>query len=182
MKHVIRKAYWDYEKEELWINQMAKLGLILCDYSWCRYVFEENPNNDYQYRIQLLDNPPSHPESIAYLKFLEETKVEHVASYMNWIYLRKSAQDGSFEIYSDLDSKIKYYRKVRNFWLILCLFEFGAGIFNLVIGVMLYNHNYGLNFYLGLIVVMIGLLMLFYLIIPIQRKIKGFKTEQLIIE
>ena len=43
MKHIVYKPYWDYEKEERWLNDMAAKGLALSDYSWCRYAFEETP-------------------------------------------------------------------------------------------------------------------------------------------
>ena len=104
MKHIVRKAYWDFEKEEAWLNEMSARGMAMTDYSWCRYVFEDAPNRQYIYRIELLENMPTHPESIAYLRFLEESGVEYVASYMRWVYLRKPAADGPFDIYTDIDS------------------------------------------------------------------------------
>lgn len=33
MKHIVRKAYWNYEKEENWLNEMSAKGLALIDYS-----------------------------------------------------------------------------------------------------------------------------------------------------
>jgi len=47
MKHIVRKAYWDYEKEEKWLNAMSAKGMALTDYSWCRYVFTETPCNEF---------------------------------------------------------------------------------------------------------------------------------------
>ena len=79
MKYVIWKAYWDYEKEEQWLNEMSARGMAITDYSWCRYVFTDAPNGAYNYRIELLEYMPTHPESMAYLRFLEENGVEVVA-------------------------------------------------------------------------------------------------------
>ncbi|MBC8062671.1 MAG: DUF2812 domain-containing protein [Clostridiaceae bacterium] len=47
MKHTIYKAYWNYEKEEKWINEMSAKGLALTDHSLFKYVFTEIPNNEY---------------------------------------------------------------------------------------------------------------------------------------
>lgn len=103
--HIVHKAFWDFEKEEQWLNTMSARGLALSDYSWCRYVFADTPENRYIYRIELLENLPTHPESMAYLRFLEENGVECVASYMRWVYLRKNASEGPFDIYTDIDSR-----------------------------------------------------------------------------
>jgi hypothetical protein len=136
MIQVIRKAYWDYEKEESWLNQMSAMGMALIDYSWCRYVFEQAQPNEYIYRLELLKNHHSHPDSISYIRFLEESGVECVAKYMRWIYLRKKASEGPFDIYTDLESKYKYYKRVFAFWNTLFLFEFSIGLFNLLIGII----------------------------------------------
>lgn len=82
MKHIVRKAYWDYEKEEIWINHMSDMGLALVDYSWCRYVFEKARPNEYVYKLELLEKHTSDPGSVTYLQFLEENGIECVAKYM----------------------------------------------------------------------------------------------------
>lgn len=55
MKQVIRKAFWNYEKEEHWLNTMSAKSLAMTNYSWCRYVFEEEPRGEYIYRIELTE-------------------------------------------------------------------------------------------------------------------------------
>ncbi len=119
MKHIVWKAYWDFEREEQWLNEMAARGLSLSDYSWCRYVFEDTPPGKYLYRIELLRYTPAHPESAAYLRFLEENGVEHVTSYLRWVYLRKPAAEGAFDLYTDADSRLRFYRRVRALWAVL---------------------------------------------------------------
>ena len=113
MKHIVWKAYYDYEKEEQYLNEMSAKGLALKGYSWCRYVFEDSPRGEYIYRLQLLEHAINHPESQTYIKFMEETGAEFVASYMKWVYFRKKSVDGAFNIYSDIDSKIKHYKRIR---------------------------------------------------------------------
>lgn len=179
MKHVVRKLYWNYEKEEKWLNEMSAKGLALTSYSWNRYVFEETPKGEYIYRIELLDNTINHPESQKYIQFLEEAGVEFVASYMRWIYIRKKAVDGNFDIYSDIDSKIKHYEKVNLFWNTFAGIEFGAGSVNLVLGLAYYvfEGEFIFNIALGFPLILLGFLFL-YLGMPLRKKIKMLKKEK----
>ena len=183
MKHIVWKAYWDYEKEEKWLNEMSAKGMVLTDYSWCRYAFEETQNNQYTYRIELLENMPNHPESVAYIRFLEENGVECVATYMRWVYLRKKTSEGSFDVYTDIDSKIKHYKRIYALWNTLMIAESGAGLLNLSIGLTNLNINeksgdfsYG-NLIIGLCLILWGLLF-FKLGFPIRKKIKKLEKEK----
>jgi Protein of unknown function (DUF2812). len=137
MKHVIRKAYWNYEKEEKWLNALAAKGLALTDYSWFRYVFGETAPGEYVYRIELLDQLATHPESRRYIAFVEDTGAECVATYLRWVYFRKKAAEGPFELFSDNTSRIAHYRRIRAFWLAFAALEFAAFSFNLAVGLIL---------------------------------------------
>ena len=132
MRQVIHKVFWAWEaeKEQAWLNEMAAKGMALVAVGFCRYEFEACQPGEYQYCLELLMNHPNHPESRQYLQFLEDTGVEHVGSYLRWVYLRKRTQDGPFELYSDNESRIKHVT------LIIRLLA-GLGIANLTIG--LYN-------------------------------------------
>jgi hypothetical protein len=125
MKKIIKKAFWDFEKEEKWLNEMAVKGLAMTDYSWCRYVFNSSEPGEYIYRIELLKEPVTHPESEKYINFMEDTGAEFVGSYMKWVYFRKKASEGEFEIYSDTDSKIAHYKKIINYWNFFAIVELG---------------------------------------------------------
>lgn len=184
MKHIVRKAYWDYEKEEKWLNKMSAMGYALTDYSWCRYVFTEAPKNEYTYRIELLKNKPTHPESVAYIRFLEENGVECVATYFNWIYLRKKTSDGPFDIYTDLDSKVNHYKRVYSIWNTLMWMEFAIGILNIIAGSINLEREYkpGLsNVIAGSLLLLIGILFL-KLCLPLRKKIIKLKQEKTIRE
>ena len=187
MKHVIHKAMWDYEKEERWLNEMSAKGLAMTDYSWCRYVFTDAPSGQYIYRIELLENLPTHPESLAYLRFLEENGVEFVASYMRWVYLRKPAADGPFDIYTDIDSKINHYRRINLVWTVMMIAEFIAGGMNIAIGIInlnigerLGNFSYG-NLTIGIAVSLLGVMFLL-LGAPLRKMIKKLRQEKAIHE
>lgn len=187
MKHIVRKAYANYEKEEKWLNEMSAKGLALSDYSWCRYVFSETPRNEYTYRIELLENLPTHAESAAYIRFLEENGVECIATYMRWIYLRKKTADGPFDIYSDLESKIVHFKRIRAFWSTLMWMEIIVGLFNIGVGLIniFYNDHAGdfplVNLVLGSIVLLLGIISCFAGL-PLRKRIKELKKEKAIRE
>lgn len=187
MKHIIWKAYWNYEKEEKWLNEMSAKGLSLTDYSWCRYVFEETQPNQYTYRIELLKYSPSHPESKSYINFLEENGIEHVTSYMRWIYVRKKTSDGPFDLYTDKDSIIQHYRRIFTLWNTMMYVEFIVGVMNLFTGIanlkideQLGNFSNG-NLVIGTVTTILGLLFL-RLGLPLRRKIKKLEQEKLVRE
>jgi hypothetical protein len=110
---------WDFEKEEKWLNEMSVKGMNLIGVGAFKYVFEEGNPGDYVYRIELLDEWPSHPESMAYIHFLEDTGAEHIGSVLRWVYLRKKANMQAFDLFSDIDSRINHLKKVL--WTLACV-------------------------------------------------------------
>ena len=183
MKTIIRKAYWNYEKEEKWLNEMSAKGLALTDYSWCRYVFSDSQPGEYVYRIELLENIASHPVSQKYLRFMEESGVEYVASYMRWVYFRKKASDGVFDIYSDTDSKIKHYRRINRFWVIIAVSQMLIGSSNVFIWINSLSSGYPsyANLIAGCVCILLGL---GFLVLghPLRKKISELKKEKVVVE
>ena len=135
MKHIEHKVFtsFKFEEEERWLNEKAAKGEYLTDVGFCRYVFEDGEPGEYIYRLELLDNSPNHQKSREYLRFLEETGVEYVASILNWVYLRKKASDGPFEIYSDISSKIKHLNRIINLVNILIVMQIVVIIPNFIL-------------------------------------------------
>lgn len=87
MKKTIYKLYWawQFDKEEKWLNECSAKGLHLCDVGLFRYTFEEGTPGAYSHKLELLENWPTHPESVAYIRFLEDTGVEMVGSILRWV-------------------------------------------------------------------------------------------------
>ena len=110
--HVIHRLYWDFEKEERWLNEMAAKGLDLVRYRWGTYTFEQAEPGEWIYRIELLPESARKPVSRRYLEFMADSGVQTVATYLSWVYFRKRAADGPFELYSDMDSRIAHYTRV----------------------------------------------------------------------
>lgn len=179
MKHIVRKAFFDYEKEEKYLNEMSAKGLALTDYTWCRYVFMDAPKSEFIYRIELLENPVEHPESQNYIKFMEETGVEFVASYNRWVYFRRRSSEGEFDIYSDIDSKTKHYKRIRMLFLFVTILNLAIGCLNLFYGNM--QSSMGIrpiNSYIAIFSIVIGLLILVFLVLPLSKKINYLEKEK----
>lgn len=124
MKRII-KLYFNFMNEEKWLNKMSTKGYHLRSYGFMSYHFEEEHNTQYIYRIELLNQLPSHPESMDYLSFLEDTGVEVVSSYFRWVYLRKPASEGPFELHTDYASAIAHHKRILTFQGAILLLEIG---------------------------------------------------------
>ena len=176
MKKKIYKLYWawQFDKEEKWLNECSAKGLHLCDIGFCRYTFEEGTSSLYSYKLELLENWPTHPESQAYIRFLEDTGVEMVGSLLRWVYFRKKTEDGQFDLFSDLDSRIKHLNRILLLFIPLMFLEFYSGISNLLM-------SYTPNRYIGMLALAVGCL-LAYGIYNIHLKKKKLIKERMIYE
>lgn len=112
MKRKVFRLFMDYEKEEAWLNSLANQGWNLVSFTVGVYTFERGTPGEYTYRLELLDNLPSHMESKNYLEFMEESGIECVDTHLRWVYFRKKRADGPFTLYSDNRSKIRHYQRI----------------------------------------------------------------------
>ncbi len=163
MKHLIRKVFfiWEYEKEEKWLNEMAAKGLLLTDVGFCRYVFEDGTPGAYQYRLEMLPQKPDHPESRKYIEFMEDSGAEHVGTMKRWVYFRRPSADAPFEIYSDLDNKIKHMQSVYRLAGLLAGICVAAGVVNLSIGLGGDDFTSGFNLGVAIPCLLLGLFIAF---------------------
>jgi hypothetical protein len=114
MIKTIRKVFfiWEFEKEEKWLNEMSAIGLQLRGVGFCTYHFEDGIPGEYVYRLEMLDKWPSHAESVQYIRFLEDTGVEHIGSLLRWVYFRKKTNSDAFDLYSDVKSRISHLNRM----------------------------------------------------------------------
>ena len=170
----IVKPYINYISEEKWLNSMSQKGLHMVNYTFLCYTFKEGIPGEYIYRIELLKELPTHPESAAYLRFMEESGVEVVATYLRWVYFRKKASEGTFEIYTDRKGKIGHARRVIGFSAALFALNFGVACWNLGIGLSLKGT---FNAYLSAVNFLVAALLL-TIIIAQCRIIGKLKKEE----
>lgn len=137
MRTTIKKLFfvWDFDKEEKWFNEMAAKGLALVSVGFCRYEFEDCLPGEYKICLQLLDKLPRHPESQKYIEFMEETGAEQVGSFTRWVYFRKKASEGDFQLFSDNASRVKYLTSMLRFITLLVGLNLLIGLENLAIAI-----------------------------------------------
>lgn len=133
MRQVFRKWFWvwDFDKEEIWLNEMAAKGLQLSSVGYCRYEFEPCQPGEYTIRLELLNHPPGHAESKQYIAFLEETHAEYIGFVLSWVYFRKKTIDGAFDLFSDNSSRIKHLDRILLLIAILGGYNLFVGLHNL---------------------------------------------------
>lgn len=123
-RKIIRKWFWvwDFEKEEQWLNQMSAAGWVLDKVGFCRYEFIRCEPDEYTVRLEMRDRDD------AYVAFMEETGAEYIGRMMKWIYFRKKASEGAFDIFSDIDSRMKHIDRIL-------LVIKGVTVVNLAVGI-----------------------------------------------
>ncbi len=114
---------WDFDKEERWLNTMAQQGWVLDRLGFCRYEFVRCEPGEYIVRLEMRE----HDEG--YLSFMADTGAEYVGRMVKWIYFRRKAEYGPFDIFSDLDSRLAHLKKIS--WMLRFV-----GFANLLIGLV----------------------------------------------
>ena len=71
-----------------------------------------------------------HPCDKDYLSFMEDAGAEYVGRMLQWVYFRKKLTDGPFDLFSDIDSRIRHLERVGNPLLVLGLANLAIGITN----------------------------------------------------
>lgn len=113
---------WDFEKEEKWLNEMAMQGWALTAVCLCRYTFERCEPEEYTIRLEM------HDYDTDYISFMEEIGAEYVGSLMKWKYFRRRSEYGTFDLFSDIDSRIEHLSRIHRTLLLI-------GVGNLMIGI-----------------------------------------------
>ena len=119
---------WDFEKEERWLNEMAMSGWALAEVGWCNYTFERCEPGAYIVRLQMSGNDRD------YVSFLEEIGAEYVGRVIKWIYFRRSAEMGPFELFSDTKSTLEHLTWIARMLLAIGLANLLIGVANALIG------------------------------------------------
>lgn len=115
------KLYYDKDEEEAWLNEMCLNGWAFKKFFLGFYTFEKCEPGEYNYQIDLLDS--WNGEKDDYSAFMKDTGVEVISQWWRWVYLQKKASDGPFEMYTDVESKITQYNKIKNFFKVALVIE-----------------------------------------------------------
>jgi hypothetical protein len=108
------RFYYDKDAETDWLNEMSHKGYAFKNFFLGFYTFEECEPGEYIYQIDLLHNWSGDKEEFA--SFMEDSGVEVISQWYRWVYIRKKASEGSFELYTDIDTKIEQYSRIKRFF------------------------------------------------------------------
>lgn len=128
MKKAIQKMFVDLVKEEEWLNEQGQQGLMLVRYSGGLYEFEDASPAKYCYQIAI----PDKGNRDDYFSFLEEMGITVVAKYAGRVYLRKNEKDGPFELYTDLENRIRQLQKKNGIFINIAVSQFVLGVYMLL--------------------------------------------------
>ncbi len=124
----IRKWFfvWDFEKEEAWLNSMAMNGWVLDGVGFCSYRFVKCEPGEYFIRTEM------RPFDEDYVRFMEDTGARYVGRMMMWIYFRKKAEDGPFDLWSDIDSKVSHLNRIGRLLTVVGGMNLAIGLVNVL--------------------------------------------------
>lgn len=109
-----------------WLNRMAEQGWALTGFFFGFHRFVECEPGEYIYQVDIAEKMFSVPES--YRQFMGEMGVEIVCLWGPWVILRRKAEEGPFEMYTDVESSFEHYTKIRNLFYVVSMIE-GVGLF-----------------------------------------------------
>jgi len=119
---------YDIEKR---VNEMASQGWHLKKFTWIRFTFEQDEPGSYIYRHDELERFGSAYED-EYLDFLKSSGIEQVDRSGNFVFFRKPAHEGPFELYSDKKTKINNLSKKITLLSLILVLNLFIGITGLI--------------------------------------------------
>ncbi len=105
----------DYEKEEAFLNEMARAGWNLTAVGFCRYIFRRGNEGEYIYKLDMVERTESDEVKESYFNFLTDCGIRVVGEFRDWIYLQKRASEGPFDRKNDPYTKLRQVNKVYSF-------------------------------------------------------------------
>ena len=162
----VKKVFWvwEFEKEERWLNIMAQSGWVLEKVGFCVYHFAACTPGEYTVRLEMRNHDD------AYISFMQETGAEYIGRMAQWIYFRKNAADGEFDIFSDVDSKIEHLDKIGKML-------GGIGCINLALGLINSFHPAHVGW-----INLLAATLLMYALGRIQGKKEALEDKRLLME
>lgn len=116
------RLYYDKDKNEIFLNKMSSEGYAMKKFILGIYWFEKTKPNEYTYRVDLVRDK-SEKELHEYISLIEESGAEFVQKWGIWAFFRKKSE---FELYTDVDSQISLYKRIRSTFIAFTAVELGC--------------------------------------------------------
>lgn len=104
------RLYFDKEKEMRWLNEMSKQGWAMTGFFAGLFTFEQCEKGKYAYQVDFGNKFFSVSQD--YRAFMSEAGIDIVQIWGFWVVLRRHAASGEFQLYTDVESQLAYYKKV----------------------------------------------------------------------
>ncbi len=114
---------WDFEKRRALAERDGAGGWVLDNTGFSFYTFVRCEPGEYIIRLEM--NPSSD-----YRAFVKELGAEYIGGCVNWVYFRRKAELGSFELLSDIDSRLTHLSRIDRMLSLICLANLILGITN----------------------------------------------------
>ncbi|MBR0453211.1 MAG: DUF2812 domain-containing protein [Bacteroidales bacterium] len=167
----------DYEKEEAFLNEMARAGWNLTAVGFCRYIFRRGNEGEFIYKLDMVERSESDEVKESYFNFLSDCGIRVVGEFKDWIYLQKPASEGPFDMKNDTYARLRHVNKVYSFSLrtVCNLLRLFAGIMVVLILLQLLSNNVSLSEFCSGVMLGVGVSSLIALVIiwvPIVNKLR----------
>ena len=113
------KLYYDKDQEEKFLNEMSERGYAMEKFFLGFYFFEPCNPGEYTYRVDLIAGKDIR-ETNSFYDLVRDTGGELVQTWGFWAFYRKK---GNFDLYTDRESQISQYEKIRKLFLGIGLLE-----------------------------------------------------------
>ncbi len=107
------RLYYDKDKEENWLNEMAARGYVMENFFLGFYRFRPCKKGEYIYQIELFTEDMIQAD---YVNLIEETGAEYITQWFWWRYFRRKAELGEFKLYTDASSQVEQYQRIFRFF------------------------------------------------------------------
>ncbi len=114
------RLYFNKDAEIDWLNEMSEKGWAVKSFFMGFFSFEECEKGKYLYQMDFNSKCGTSRE---YREFMREADIEIVQSWFFWTILRRPASEGEFQLYTDLESSIAHYSKIRMLFKIAAIVE-----------------------------------------------------------
>jgi len=181
------RLYYDKDKEEIWLNQMCSKGWGMTKYFCGIYSFDPCAPDEYKYQIDLPDlqeTSQNDKDRIKreYIEFVEETGAEYVCTWGFYMVFRKKKEKGDFKLYTDPESQIKLYQRVRKLFFAVLLLELAVSILETMNFVYTISMPWNPSIYMIIIIELICIAIMYsitgklvVMIVQFTRKIQELK-------
>lgn len=113
------RYYVDMESEQAWLQKMANRGWALQNLFLGFYTFERCEPGQYRYQMDLIEEYNRHK----FEAFLNEINVETVCYWNNWVYLRRDSAKGEFQMYTDAETRIEQYKRIKKKYTLMLVID-----------------------------------------------------------